>query len=330
MATVKNSIDRPMTAIACLLAGVLLFSLQDVAIKHFSAEYSVLQIVVVRGVVAVMVVAAILFWIHGPAGFAVRQPGLIVSKGLLAFLSYLVYYMAIASLPLADVVAITFSAPILVIVLSALLLREPVGPRRWLAVVVGFVGVLIVVGPSGKMANLAVSLAALAAFSYALSSVIARYIGPEDRPWTVTFYFTLAHFLGGCLVSALVFFWAPVLPDPHPSMAFLLRPWASGEQLDLLSIGVLGVNAAAGFYFLNKAYLSAPASTVAPFEYTYLLWAILFGYLLWSEVPEATTFVGVALLIGSNLYILQRELVGKRQTRVPSIGKGPGYVAQQG
>lgn len=317
MPPVRNHSNRPATAILAIVSGLFLFSLQDVVIKHFSGDYSLLQIVVVRGLVAILIIAVVVACLLGKDGFFVRNPRLILSKGLLAFFSYLSYYMAVASMPLADVVAITFTAPIFVTVLSALLLGEAVGIRRWLAVLIGFAGVLLVIGPGGQMANIAVAFAALAALTYALNSIIARYIGPEDKPWTVTFYFTLAHLLGGVAVSLAVAVFGSQLEANHPSLAFLLRSWTIDDRAGLMLMIALGINAALGFYFLNKAYLSAPASTVAPFEYTYIIWAVLFGYLFWSEVPSANTVLGITLLISGNLYILHRQLLNARRRRQP-------------
>ena len=315
MPPLRNNTDHPVLGISSVVCGLFLFSLQDVVIKYFSNDYSVLQIVIIRGLVAALVVGTVVLTLFGREGFVIRQPRLVFNKGFLAFLSYLTYYMAIASLPLADVVTITFSAPIMVTVMSALLLGEQVGLRRWSAVVVGFMGVFIVVGPGGKIANIAVSFAALASLTYALSSVIARYIGPEDRPWTVTFYFSVAHFFGGVILSLFVLAFGSILVANHPSIEFLVRPWSTENHTDLLIMAALGVNAALGFYFLNKAYLSAQASKVAPFEYTYILWAVIFGYVFWGEVPAVNTLIGVMLLIGSNLYILHRELVNRRRQR---------------
>ena len=315
MPSINNNSNRPVIGISAVVCGLFLFSLQDVVIKFFSNDYSVLQIVVIRGVVATSIVAIAVAMSLGPTGFIVRNPMLILSKGLLAFISYLAYYMAIASLPLANVVAITFSAPIMVTVMSALLLRENVGVRQWFAVAIGFTGVLLVVGPGGRIADIAVSFAAIAALTYSINSIIARYIGPEDKPLTVTFYFTLAHFIGGVMTSILIITIGPMIQAEHPSLAFLIRPWSMENDLDLLVMVALGVNAALGFYCLNKAYLSAPASTVAPFEYTYILWAVLFGYIFWSEIPSLYTLAGVMLLISGNLYILHRVLLDKRNQR---------------
>jgi S-adenosylmethionine uptake transporter len=323
MPPARNNSNRPVTGILAIVSGLFLFSLQDLAIKHFSGDYSVLQIVVVRGVVATLLVAVVVGLLLGRKGFTVRNPGLILGKGLLAFCSYLAYYLAVASMPLADVVAITFSAPIFVTVMSALMLREAVGMRRWLAVIVGFAGALLVVAPGGKVVDIAVAFAGLAALSYALNSVMARYIGPEDKPWTVTFYFTVAHLLGGIVVSLAVFAFGSGIEADHPSVAFLLRSWSTGNELDLLLMGALGINAALGAYFLNKAYLSAPASTVAPFEYTYLIWAVLFGYIFWSEVPSPSTVAGITLLVSGNLYILHCQLRYSRREKQLEMVKEP-------
>ena len=303
-----NQENRPFVGITALIAGLLVFSLQDVTIKLFSAEYSILQIVIVRSVIALGLIGIIVAIRLGRSGFRVYQPFKIILKGILGFLSYLAYYLSLASLPLIDAVTITFTAPILVVIFSSILVGERVGLRRWLATLAGFVGVLIAVGFEGRLANIAIAFAFLAALTYALNSVMARYISSTDNPWTVTFYFTVAHSAGGVITYLIVLLTASGLDSTHPSFAFLIRDWTRPDATDLVIMCSLGVIATIGFFCLNKAYLSARAATVAPFEYSYILWAALFGYLIWGEAPTALTVIGLSILIGSNLFALRTEV----------------------
>lgn len=317
-----SAIERPTAGISLVVIGLFLFAIQDVIIKSFTDRYSVLQIVFIRGLVAMVPIIVAIMLTSGPRGILTRKPGLLLTKGALGFLSYMGYYLAIAALPLAEVVTIVFAAPIFVTVLSALLLKEPVGPRRWGAVLVGFTAIMIVVKPTGDVVHLATILAVLAALTYAGSILLTRYIGPDDRPWTITFYSTLAFLIGTCAASLAVFAFGHLVTTDDPSLQFLLRAWVVPKPVDCLLMGFLGMNAAVGFYCLIKAYWVAPASVVAPFEYTYVIWAVAFGYLIWSEVPEVTTIVGVTLLIASSLYIFHRELRAREAPGESEIADG--------
>ncbi len=309
-----NQDNHPVVGIIALVSGLFVFAIQDVIIKQFSAQYSVLQLVIVRGIVAVIAIGIIVAIKFGPSGFRVYQPLRIGAKGFLAFFSYLAYYLAIASLPLADVVTITFSAPIMVVLLSSLLVGEPVGLRRWLTTLSGFTGVLIAVGFEGHLVNIATAFAFLAALTYALNSIVARYISSRDNPWTVTFYFSVTHFAGG-LLSYLMLSLFPISPQTgHPSFDFFFREWQWSSPVDVAIMASLGLVATAGFYCLNKAYLMARAATVAPFEYSYVIWAVLFGYLFWEEIPAAATVLGLLIMIGSNLFALRSEIIKIRTT----------------
>jgi len=328
--------QRPAAGIALCVFGLFLFAVQDIAIKWLSGDYSVLQIVFIRGVVAVPLVFITVRLIGGRIRLRGGRPGLLITRGALGFLSYLAYYMAIAALPLVEVVTIVFVAPVLVTVMSAVVLKEAVGARRWTALAVGFGALVIVVGPSGDFRHLATILALLAAFTYACQNLLTRVIGASEEPWTVILYAMFAFIGGSVLASMLVAVFAPVLLDSgaatdNPALQFLLRPWALPHPGDGLLMLFLGFNTALAFYCMARAYRETPVSVVAPFEYTYIIWAVLFGYLIWGETPRATSIVGVALLIASGFYIFRRELKlrraaggsGKRRRRRFRIGGFP-------
>lgn len=276
-------------------------------IKYFSDQYSVLLIVFIRGVIAISLMLLAMHFITARISLISHRPYLALARGLLGFTSYTTYYLAIASMPLAEVVAIVFTAPLFVTVMSALLLKEKVGVRRWSAVLTGFIGMMIIVGPSGEFTSLAVLLAIVAAITYASQTIITRYLSWHDSPLTIalnaTIVFTFASGILGLMLATGVI----AVTSQHPSLVFFAREWVVPEPLDLGLMIFLGFNGAMAFYCMSKAYCVAPASAISPFEYTYMLWAIIFGYLFWSEIPSGTTLIGVLILISSSLYIWHRE-----------------------
>ncbi len=324
----KPSYDDPITGISLLVFSLFLFSLQDVVIKYFSDQYSVLLIVFVRGIIAASLMLLAMRLIKTRISLISRRPYLALARGLLGFSSYTTYYLAIASLPLAEVVAIAFTAPLFVTAMSALLLKEQVGLRRWLAVSTGFIGVLIIVGPSGQLSSLAVLLAFSAAITYASQTIITRYLSWHDNPLTIAFNATVVFTLASGILGLLLASGVIAVTSQHPSLVFLARDWTMPESLDLGLMIFLGFNGAVGFYCMGKAYCVAPASAISPFEYTYVLWAIIFGYLFWSEIPSSTTLIGVLLLISSSLYIWHRERKLRRESSSSEVSVNEALVRQ--
>ncbi len=311
-----------VSGIYLLSIGLFLFSIQDAIIKTFSDRYSILQIVFTRSITALIIICVVMLAMGPGASFRMHRPGPILFKGSCGFVSYLCYYLALSGLPLADAATITFSAPIMVTAMSALLFREQVGARRWAAVLIGFFAIVLVVGPRGHFNNLFVLLALGGAFTYAVSTIVTRYIDPRDSAVTAAFYAMAAFLFWSVITGIAVAFLPESKSGDSVAWAFLVRDWTHPGELDQWLLVLLGFIASAGFFCLVKAYMVAEFSAVAPFEYFYILWGALFGFFLWGEVPTLATLCGVALLVGSNLYILRRELahrekVAFRRPRIP-------------
>ena len=304
--------DNPLAGITLLVFSLFLFSLQDVVIKFFSDQYSVLQVVFIRGVIAgaLIYMAACFYKIRRQ--LIPNRPWLAVLRGLCGFTSYTTYYLAVASLPLAEVVALVFTAPLFITVMSAVILREEVGPRRWAAVAVGFIGILVMLGPSGNLDGghfdgLGVVLSLVAAVCFACQSILTRYLSIKDSPLSLAFSTTATFTIASGLLSIILAAGIISQTSTHPSLEFFMRDWAMPEPIGMALMIFLGFNGAVAFFCMAKAYCVAPASTITPFEYTYMIWAVIFGFLLWGEVPRFTTLMGVSILIASSLYIWQRE-----------------------
>jgi len=296
-----------MQGAVILVLGLFLFSIQDIIIKFFSDQYSVLQIVFIRGVVSMAVIAIAIKLLWPGVRFISNRPRTAIARGLFGFTSYLTYYLAVAAMPLAEVVAIVFTMPLFVTAMSALILGEKVGIRRWSAVFVGFLGVLIILSPEGEFNTLAVILAFTASITYATQTTITRFLSSHDQPLTLAFNSILVFTCASGVLSLLLLGGIISVTSEHASLAFFGRDWVMPETTHLALMIFLGVNGAVGFYCLSKAYCSSEASAIAPFEYTYIIWAIVFGYLFWNEVPGVTTIVGVTILVSSSLYIWYRE-----------------------
>ena len=298
--------------VAFLVAGVAVFSMQDLILKLLSGDYPLHQAMVLRSLTAIPFLLAL---VHYEAGLkSLFTPGTraMIGRGVIMFLAYTSYYIALPALPMATTVALYFSAPLFITLLSVLILKEHVGPRRWLALLAGFVGVIIMVRPTGAVFEWAALLPVLSGFAYALSMISARRLGATESAAALAFWGN-AVFLAAALIMSAILGSGAYGTEAHPSLAFLLRGWAMPTAFDTLLMVSCGVIAAAGLTLLTQAYRIAEASVVTPFEYTGLLWSVIYGWVFWKQWPDATAWAGIAVIIGAGLYVLWREQATKSQ-----------------
>ncbi len=304
-------LDRPLSGIAFVIAGVTVFTMQDVIIKLLSGDYPVLEIVFVRSVVSLPLLLALASLRGGRALLWPRHPFQQVLRGLVMFLSYATYYLALAALPLAEAVSIFYSAPLFMTALAGPLLGEYPGLRRWSAVAVGFVGVLVILKPQGEL-SLAALLAVASALAYAFSAIITRRIGAADGAESMAMTASLVYVaLAG--VAGLALGDGKLAGSDQPEIAFLVRAWTWPGLGDFALFALCGLIAAIGFTCLAEAYRLAPAASVAPFEYSSLPWAVLLGWVVWSDLPDVWLGLGITLVVGSGLYVFRREALRARQ-----------------
>lgn len=316
--------SRPMAGIAFLLLATTLFPIQDVIIKSLSSDFAVHQIVFWRGLFALPIVAVIA-WYEGTL-FNLRfgSIGLQFLRAISAFSSYMVYYMALAAIGLAETAAITFSTPIFVTILATVFLGERIGAFRWLAILLGLIGVLVVVQPGAGVFDPAAILALLAAVFYAVSIICTRKLGKRTNGGSMTLFTLCVFIISGALLGLV--FSQLSSTSPHPSLAFLYRGWATPEPRDWLLLVVLGTISGVGFFSLSQAYRLAEASVVTPFEYTYLPWAILWGWVIFGSLPGAMTWLGLLMIVGAGLLIVFRETLTGRK---PLLRRGLGVLRQR-
>ena len=302
-------ISSNVKGVSFLVLAMLIFSLQNIAVKWIGGDYSVLEIVTFRSLIALP--CTLLFYRYeGKRGLPTTQRHkLEYVRGVFLFLSYTTHFMGLAALLLADVEAIRFSAPLMITFLSVVLLGEKVGPRRWLALIVGFMGVLFIVRPGSATFNMGSIFILISVLFYALSVMITRKLQTTDSSATMAYYSSLVYLVAAFILAPLAIVVGEI-PDAHPSIVFLFRAWAMPTLLDWVIMSGLGLVWAGGMYCMARAYSLALASVAAPFEYLSLPINVMWGLIFWQEIPTWMTLAGASLTLSSGMYILYRERRG--------------------
>ena len=296
--------NQSARGILYLCFGVLVFSLQDAIIKRVSGGYSLTEVVCIRSCVGLPILLALVEREVGWRALYSTHLLPLALRAAIMFGAYTAYYMAFPALPLADAVALYFTVPLFVTALAGPVLGEHVGWKVWAAVVLGFFGVVVMLQPGSGLFEPAALLSLISAALYASAMLMARKMGSR-LPTSVMAFYQNAFFLLGSALAAWVLHLADLHNVTHPSVAFLVRPWIVPSWTDGLLICVCGVVAAVGTLFLTAAYRVARSSTVTPFEYTGILWAPLWGFLFFSEVPKPSTFAGAVIILVAGLLAMR-------------------------
>jgi drug/metabolite transporter (DMT)-like permease len=296
--------NNPVRGITYLCLGVFVFSLQDAIIKQVSGAYPLTEVVSIRSLVGLPILLALVQREVGWRAIFASDVGRLALRAFMLFLSYTAYYMAFPALPLADAVALYFTVPLFVTALAGPFLGERAGWRVWAAVLVGFVGVMVMLRPGSGLFEPAALLSLLAAVLYGCAMLMGRRLGAA-QPAAVMSFYQNGVFLLGAACTALLLNRLGIVQAAHPSLSFLVRPWVWPTLADGLLMAVCGGVAVTGMMFLSSAYRAARASLVTPFEYTGILWGPLWGFLFFSEVPRWTTVAGGAIIVASGLVALR-------------------------
>jgi len=276
-----------------MAGGMFLFSAVDTQAKFLTDTFHPIQIVWSRQS-GLLIGVFILLALRGVAVLRTQYPGLQIVRGAIAAGSATLFIVAVRFVPLADAVAVSFVTPFIVTVLGALVLREPVGVRRWTAVTIGFLGAMI--RPGMGVIHPAVMLVVVAATLFALRQILSRVLSNSDRTATTVAYTALT----GSLILSL----------PLP---FVWRwPTSTLEVVLLVSIAIL---AALAELLVIKALEVAQAVVVAPVHYTLLIWGTMYGYLVFAQLPDLWTWVGALIIVATGVYTLHRERVIARSRR---------------
>lgn len=284
--TVLNARETPL-AIMTICAGVAFLVANDAVAKLLTDRYGPIQILFLRNLIAVPIIAGVILAAFGKARLRTNHLRLHAFRGVIMVIGAWLYFTALMHMPLAEATALVFSAPIFITALSVPLLGEHVGWRRWGAVLLGFAGVLIIVRPGSAAFQLAALLPVGTAVFYAVFMISARWIDRSERLWTM-------------MLFAMLF---PMLY----AAPFAIASWNPVQSGDIILFVVTAVFGSLGLALIGHAFRLAPAAIVAPFDYTALIWATGFGWLIWGDIPMLWTIVGAAIIALSGIIIILRD-----------------------
>lgn len=295
--------SSPLRGIILLLAAFFILSIQDVIVKLMSDDLALLQIVFFRTLFTLPMVYLMLHFNGGLKTLKTADLSLQLIRGLAMFLAYIFFFMALSALPFSLNQALFFSGPLFITALSVPLLKEHVGWPRWLAVLIGFFGVIVAINPSNTHFDPATLLSLAAALAYATSIIYTRKL--NDTPQAITAYTTGVYMLGALILSPI--FAGMNTNSVHPSIEFLTKSWPTLAPRDIFFIFLIALIWSAGMLMLSSAYRDNDVAILAPFEYFSIVYGLLFGFLFWQEIPTAQMLIGLVFIVGSGLFIIYRE-----------------------
>jgi drug/metabolite transporter (DMT)-like permease len=284
-----------LAGIGLMLLGVFMFSFGDALGKYLVATYAVGQLLWLRACAALLVLSP-LIWRHRREFSSLERPGLQVIRVVLSTMEVAAFFLATVYLPLADVITYYLACPIFVTALSALVLGERVGWRRWTAILIGFCGVLIALRPSAQTISWPAMIALGGSLSFSLLMLITRSLRA-----TSDIAMASSQFVGTFVLGALM--------SPFG--------WVTPSAGSLALFAVAGCISVSALVCVNRSLKLAPASVVVPYQYSMIIWAVIFGITVFGDVPQPATIVGAAIIIAAGLYIFLRERkLGREETAI--------------
>ncbi len=301
--------SRTLQGIVCVIAGMVLFVGQDLLMKGMLTTYPVWMLIFVRSVMALLTLLPLVLWLGAPHRIYTPLWPWYLARAVLFAGGFAMFYAAFPFMGLAEVTTLFFAAPLMTATLAAVFLQEKIGIHRVLALLVGFAGVVIAVNPTGGNFGWISILPVMTALTYAISQTIVRKIGEQDTSLVIGLY-TIS--LSGVVIIPIGFAVTQVI-EITPDLIHLRMSWPVPALDGLGMLALLGGIGTVAYTLVSRAYQIASASVIAPFDYSYLPLAALFGYLVWGEVPHFTTFVGMVLIVSSGMYTAYRELRIERE-----------------
>jgi len=296
--------DNSTLGVLLMSLAAFLWVLHDAISKWVMQDYSIYQVLLLRTIFSLLPILIVLRHEGGTVRLRDTRVWVCLGRGCLAVACFLLFLAALPLMPLTDIFAIVMAAPLLISALSALVLKERVTFRRWVAILIGFSAVLVMVRPGGDVITPGALLVVGSVVVYSFLMILTRRLGSTESAGAMTFY------------SALVFLAVGLIAAPFS--------WIRPTPIGMLLMAATGLLAGSAQYCLTEAFRIAPPSLVAPFEYTSLLWAMLFGFLVWGDVPTTLVLVSGAVVIVSGIYVLHDEKATQRRNREAPIVFPPG------
>ena len=295
--------------ILLILLGMSLFSIQDIFIKLIIHDTSILQILVFRALLGIVFLTGYLYLNKKKITYTSNYPIIAIIRGTLFFSGFIFFYISLTKISLAEANALFFTNPIIVTFLSVFILKIPIGIHRILAIIICCIGTLLIIKPSIYNFNWYILLPIFTAFSYALSMVLSKITSDKDNSFQQSFHI----YLGGVILGSLL---SIVLTNQYASSSDLLnilsKKWIFTDLNIIYKFLIIAVFGTAGIFCLVTAYRIGSPSANAPFEYVLLIYALISGYIIFNEIPDIYSLIGMMLIIMSGIYVFIRESINNR------------------
>ena len=288
-----------------IILGMFLFSIQDAIIKYIVSNTSLVQIMVCRSIVGCLILIVFLFLSKRSINFSSSYPLVAITRGTLFFFGFTLFYISISQIPLAEATSLFFVSPLFMTILSKFILKSSIGLHRTFAMLLGFLGTLFIIKPGYDTFNFFMVLPIITALTYSFSMVLAKKTSDKDSHFQQTFHIYLAGIIIGVPLS-LSYGW--FFSDINNSF---LKPWEFSDIHIILSISVISVVGSLGIICLISAYNIGSPMANAPSEYVILIFSFLIGYIIFREVPDIYSIIGIIFIVFSGIYIFLRENVKK-------------------
>jgi len=292
--------------IILILIAMLIFAVQDSIMKYIYNSVSLYEIYIIRTLVSFCIILVFLKLLKKPIIFKTHYPFLTFLRIILFFFGFSSFYVSLTIMPLATATALFFVTPFLITIFAKFILKDQIGPRRWLAVIIGFIGVYIILNPNFDNFDYLSLTPILCAFCYSLSMIIIKKTSEKDDVYSQMFQF----YIGAIIISTIFYFFigdGQYNTIDNPAAKFIFREWFNNLEFSLIYMIILGFTAAVAFLLVFSAYRIASPAVVSPFEYSILIWSSLSGWFFFDEIPALNTIFGMFLIVFGAIYIFIRE-----------------------
>jgi drug/metabolite transporter (DMT)-like permease len=310
--------NNNLRGILFVLIGMTVSSIQDTLVKLFSDDLSIFQIQFFRSTIGIIWIILFQAAIRQPIILTTTYPGLSILRGALFFFAYSTFYFAQSKMPIATATVLFLVSPFFITILSILFFKSQVGYRRWLTMLVGFGGVVLICQPVAGEFSFYYLLPVLVALAYAIIVNITKMTSDKDTLYQQVLYmYFITALLSGLM--GLLFGDGRLNTVEYSEFAFVTRAWVFTDINTAISLVGIAVVGASALLLLLGAYRVADPAVISPYEYTLLLWMILWGYIFWREVPSLYDLIGMSLIVGAGLYIYYREQIRNKDIKSDSI-----------
>lgn len=304
MNAVHDSRGATNLGIIMIVIGVFALSLSDALVKYVSPDFSLWQIYVVRSLIAIVLLLAIFLGQDKLAALKPVSVGWVVVRSLLLTLMWLAYYAALPWLTLSVAAIAMYTTPLFIALFGAVLIGESVGPRRWVGIAIGFVGVLVVLQPGTDTFSVATVLPLFAAVCYALAMVVTRSKCRNERPLVLALGLNVCLLILGIIGTAAICLLHPV-SSISLRFPFLLSSWGAMGSIGWGLMSLLALLVIVANTGVAKAYQVGPSAVIGTFDYAYLVFAVCWGLLFFADVPDLAMLVGMALIVSAGHLVLK-------------------------